>query len=215
MSASPPPAIMVLGPSDWLPQGATASALKPEMTPLEARRHIATILRAWEVPVVLMEEHEAGEGTTNHSLFTKLIEEYNVKTFLVVWPLGTKTHGLNVEFGFLLSCFSGDKLSPDSVFLLIEEAVVEMEEDGGEVVLSINEKGNRTHYYSDLSDAGCPMLLWDNVHSLRLAVLNVALDHSKRHGLEIPDIGVPPPAKHRRGPEPKTMRTPSRRRRGD
>lgn len=62
--------------------------------------------------------------------------------------------------------------------------MVEFEEDAdGGVVLSINEKGNRTRYYNDLADADCPMMIWDNATALKWSAFNVAMSHVATHGL--------------------------------
>jgi hypothetical protein len=187
MASSVPPGILVLGPSEWLPVlGGSDSALRSElMTPLEARRKAAETLRSFGVPAILMEEHSRRPGENNFAMFLRLIKDFNIKTYVVIWPLGAKLHGLGVELGYLLQCISVADISPDDVFLMAEQGVAVVQEDeSGEVFLTISgEKGNRSKYYEDLKDEGCPIIAWETLATLRFAMLNVVMEHANKHGL--------------------------------
>ena len=179
----PPPGVMVLGPSDWLSAGLPSNLKLEGITPLEARRMVTSFLRDIGINAVLMEEHAPTDGETNFRLFLRLVGTHNVRTYLLVWPLGSKLHGASIEMGYLLKMITSEQLEPDDVFMLVEQGTFEIEEDAdGELVLSTSEKGNRSRYYADFGDEGCPMLVWDNSVALKLLALNVAMAHAARHG---------------------------------
>lgn len=178
---------MVLGPSRWRDGTGTrrepAEAEQVE-TPLELRRRVARALDRIDVEALLLEDQPPKDPEDHFRLFTTTIRDRDVTTFLLVWPLGARLHGLDVEIGYLLARLEDATLGPDDIFLLAEHAVVGIDtgpSDTDRAVLAWSEPGNRTRYHQDLIARGCPIRRWSSVESLERHAVAVGLEHRRRH----------------------------------
>src|SRR5579885_3652959 len=118
-------------------------------------------------------EDEAELGAeSSFSKLNRLVRERDVRSFVLLWPLGARLHGLEVELGFLLTHLYGGTLRPSDVCILAGVGTFGVE-DG---VISLSEPGNRTRYHQDLVDLGCPVARWRDSKSLFLRAATIALD---------------------------------------
>lgn len=167
------PSVIVLGPSRWLEESPEASCLKE--TPLAGRKRVADTLRSMGCEATLMEDHDRRNGEEHFDLLLRVLDERVVRTFLVLWPLGARLHGLEVELGHLLTEVSADRLAPGDVYLLAEKENVGVDGDSGTVAWS--EPGNRTRYNEDLVALGCPVRRWRTERGLLSQARAGGLEH--------------------------------------
>lgn len=163
---------MILGPTKWgpgnRPSPLTRGMLDPHLPPgweppqsprpIDVRAAAKGILRNQGRLAVLMEEHETREKESNTDLFHRVRQEAGVTRFMVYWPAGAQRTGLDWELGILTSEISQNNLDPDRILLLVQEAAASIRTDSGE--LESHERGQRTRYYNDLVQHGCPFALW-------------------------------------------------------
>lgn len=168
-----PPSVIVLGPSRWLEDAPEASCL--EETPLAARERVADTLLSMGCEATLMEDHDRRPSEEHFDLLLRVLDEQDARTFLVLWLLGARLHGLEVELGYLLTELSADRLAPEDVYLLAEKGNVGVDGESGTVAWS--EPGNRTRYHEDLVALGCPVRRWRTERGLLSQARAVGLEH--------------------------------------
>lgn len=93
-------------------------------------------------------------------------------TYLVYWPRGGRLHGLTWELSKPESDVREGRLDRRRLRLLAEEEVILIDEASGEA--DFVEQGNRTTYYQDLLDMGCPIHLWPDYEHLRFILRQLA-----------------------------------------
>lgn len=113
----------------------------------------------------------------NFEKFRRLIEERSVSTFLVVVPLHSRLHGTSVEIGHLLTEIQEERLSPGCVHLALQVLLASVDDEG---LMALKEPGNRTWYYEDLIDEGCPVHRWKDWVELNRHAAAVALEDNVR-----------------------------------
>lgn len=182
------PSVMVLGPSKWIEDDPRyVSNIRASMTPLELRQRVAEKVRV-VAPAIIMEDEPPATTDVWLKKFLGLIEEHDVRTFLIIAPLGARHNGLDIEVGHLLTRLfdpdHGKRLHHDDVAILAESKLLDIG-----LVLGWSEPGNRTNYYNDLIAAGCILMRWDSLDALFANALAVAVDHATRH----PADGRTPP----------------------
>lgn len=170
-------AIMVLGPSRWR-ESAGHSFLRG--SPLEIRRDLASLMCKDGATAFVMEDHEPGESEDNFGFFQRLVDERQVTTFVLFWPLGARLHGLDVEIGYILTQLEAMALRPRDVYLLAEKRLIDLR--SREAVLAWSEPGNRTRYHEDLVARGCKVRRWSTEHALKAHATAVVLEHQKTDG---------------------------------
>ena len=146
-------------------------------SPLHARRWLARFLRSTGVDVVVMEEEPDAPGENNLAKFQRLVREHDVTAYLLHVPVGARLHGLSVEVGHLLTRIQDGDLDPARVHLALQLGAASVGDDG---VLALAEPGNRTRYYEDLIDEGCPVHRWSDRRSLVRHAVAVAVEDSLR-----------------------------------
>lgn len=180
---TPRPAVMLLGPSKSLPNALSC------VEDFNAARHgVAVVVRELAPALIMEDEPNApGEGPPYTKKFHRLVREHDVRTFAVLWPLHAQMNALDVELGFLLDALEAVRLQPDDVQLLVERADPErdLREDKGEVVLALDERGNRGSYYQDFAAYGCPMRRWGTKAGLVAQAASLALDHALRYPVSV------------------------------
>lgn len=167
------PAIMVLGPSRWVERAQEGADL--EITPLEAREQVVSSLRRMGCEATLTEAHDRRAGEEHFDLFLRIVEEENVRTYLVFWPLGARLHGLEVELGHLLTEVKGGRLDPENIYLLAEERAAGI--DAGDGTVAWSEPGKRTRYHEDLVAMGCPIRRWRTETGMLAQVRAIGLEY--------------------------------------
>lgn len=165
---------MLLGPSRWFDETGHPAL---DRTPFEIRCALARFLDELGVDTVLMEDEVKDPGQTHFDLFLRLVEERQVSTFVIFWPIGARLHGLEVEVGYLLSSLSKGTLSPDAVYLLAEERALGL--DGRSSTVAWSEPGNRTRYHEDLVAHGCPIRRWSDRASLFAQAAAIGLERGR------------------------------------
>lgn len=160
---------MVLGPS---------CDHRGERWPLEMRRDVAKMFRERKCPAVLMEDVETVAGESMARKFARIVEEYNVRTFVIAWPKACRLNGLDIELGFLLERMVSRTLDPHDVKLLTHDGNIRVDQEGN---WSLGEQGNRTRYYDSFLDEGCTVRLFESARHLELNIISLALDHHQRH----------------------------------
>ncbi|MCI4366543.1 MAG: hypothetical protein L3K08_02195 [Thermoplasmata archaeon] len=121
-----------------------------------------------------MEDWIEKEGETRSGRFLRVVREARVTSYLVYWPKGGRLHGLTWELSKLESDVRDGRLDRRRIRLLAEEGVMEVDEATGEG--SFVEEGNRTTYYQDLLDLGCPIHVWPDYEHLRFVLRQLAHD---------------------------------------
>ncbi len=109
------PALFLLGPSKWaqgyappnLPAWAYEHLPKDPVaggtpSPLDIRRALAARLGVDGHRVVVMETFPDTPGEPRTEKFSRLVEELEVRRFVLYWPFGANRSGLDVEIGFEL-----------------------------------------------------------------------------------------------------------------
>lgn len=144
---------------------------------MEIRRNLARLLPGFGIHTVLMEDEKRKPGEAHFDLFLRLVEERQVATFVIFWPIGARLHGLEVELGYLLSRLSDGTLSPEDVYLLAEERTLGVDERAS--MLAWSEPGNRTRYHQDLVAHGCPIRRWSDPSSLLAQAAAIGLEHGR------------------------------------
>lgn len=172
---------LILGPARWspgthseLPSWLVRRSAGDPSSPLGARRGISTFLRDLNVDSVIMEDWIEKEGETRSGRFLRVVREARVTSYLVYWPKGGRLHGLTWELSKLESDVRDSRLDRRRIRLLAEEGVVGVDEATGEG--SFVEEGNRTTYYQDLLDLGCPIHVWPDYEHLRFVLRQLAHD---------------------------------------
>lgn len=162
--------IMILGPSAW------KHPKRESPTPLEVRLMLRDVgeFAVGERPL-LMEDEPDLPGELNFGKFRRVIRERDVQTFAVYWPAEARLNGVDIELGFLLSAIHEGRLDSADVYLLIEKKITKIGEKGN---LELSESGNRTRYYQDLINVGCPIRRWRNEEELATAMANIATEHA-------------------------------------
>lgn len=169
------PHVMVLGPSrdhqgnDW---------------PLRMRRNALKELQRRGVPAVIMEDVPTIEGETNSKKFERIVSQFAVGTFLIVWPKTCRLNGLDVEIGILLGKINAGILDPSDIKIIAHEENAVMHHATGE--WKFIEKGNRTHYYQDLVDEGCVIQSFKTEPHFLYNVRSAGLEHAQRHLVKMP-----------------------------
>jgi len=141
--------------------------------PLQARREIARRMNATGMRPLVMEDEEDREDENNFAKFRRLIDENQPVTFAVLVPLNCRLQGISVELGHLLTLIHEGRLDAGRVHLLLQSLLAPLDENG---VLALNEPGNRTRYYEDLIDEGCPVHRWADWRELNNHAVAVALE---------------------------------------
>lgn len=154
--------VLILGPSRWdrglhteLPNWLVRRLAGEPPSPLGARRGIATFLRDLSVSAVVMEDWPEKKGESRSGRFSRVVREAGVASYLVYWPKGGRLRGLTWEPSRLASAVGDARLDRRRVRLPAEEGVIELDEATGEA--EFVEAGNRSTYYQDLVDLGCPI----------------------------------------------------------
>jgi hypothetical protein len=170
---------LILGPSRWdedshteVPNWLQRRASEDTTSPLGARRGIATYLRDLGVDAVLMENWPERAGELRSTRFLRVIREAAVASFLVYWPRGARLHGVTWELSKLETRVRSGKLARRRVRLLAEAGVIDLDEASGEA--EFTEAGNRTTYYQDLVQLGCPIHMWSDYEHLRFTLRQLA-----------------------------------------
>lgn len=130
-------------------------------------------MRATGTAATIMEDEPEREGENNFAMFRRLIHEGHPITYLVLVPLNARLHGISVELGHLLTLIQENRLDAGRVHLFLQSLLGPLDEDG---VLALNEPGNRTRYYEDLVDEGCPIHRWADWRELNNHAVAVALE---------------------------------------
>lgn len=141
--------------------------------PLKARLELARRMRATGTHAIVMEEEDDVAGENNFAKFRRLLDDNAPITYLVMVPLNARLHGISVEIGHLLTLIQEDRLDPARVHLMLQSLLVSLDDDG---MLALNEPGNRTQYYEDLVDEGCPIHRWADWRELNNHAVAVALE---------------------------------------
>lgn len=145
--------------------------------PLQERLELARRMRATGTDAIVMEEEADIEGENNFAKFQRLIQERGVTTYLLVVPLKSRLHGLSVEIGHLLTEIQERRLPAAHVHVAAQILLASVDDEG---VMALKEPGNRTRYYEDLIDEGCPVHRWKNRVELNRHAAAVALEDSLR-----------------------------------
>lgn len=169
-------AMMLLGPSRWQTH-ITHPIL--DQDPLQVRKRLAAIARSLGAPALLMEEQEPRPEEDNFAFFARIIQRWNVTSFILFWPLGARLHGLDVEIGHILTRLEEDDLSVEDVYLLAEKRIIDIDAKDG--IIAWSEPGNRTRYHEDLIARGCPVRRWESKQSLAAHMAAITLEHQHRH----------------------------------
>lgn len=169
--------MIVLGPSRWQTH-ITHPVL--DQDPLQVRSRLAAIARHLGASALLMEELEPRTDEDNFAFFTRIIEELDIASFILFWPLGARLHGLDVEIGHILTQLEEDRLSVEDIYVLAEKRIIDIEAKDG--VIAWSEPGNRTRYHEDLIARGCPVRRWGSKQSLAAHMAATTLEHQRRHG---------------------------------
>jgi hypothetical protein len=163
------PHVLVLGPSrdregdDW---------------PLRLRLRVEKeLLHRMRCPAVVMERVPAVEGENSARKFARILRDWDVRTFLVVWPKGCRLNGLDFELGWLANEVVHGRLDARNVVLATQRDNARVV-DG---VWALSEPGNRTRYYEALIDEGCTIRAFRTQIDLRRNVTATALEHLQRH----------------------------------
>lgn len=144
--------------------------------PLLARRRLAKTLRSAGADVVVMEDEPDAPGENHLAKFQRIVRERGVTTYFLYVPLGARLHGLSVEVGHLLTRIQDCDLDPARVHLALQQGATSVDDDG---VLALSEPGNRTRYYEDLVDEGCPVHRWGDRHALARHAVAVLLEDAR------------------------------------
>lgn len=181
-SRAPRPAVMFLGPTKRLGTPGPQSVLGDFA---EARREQTALAGRLEIPFVLMEEAPGRAGEAYTDKFFRVVDEGGVRTFIVLWPVHAQMNALDVEFGFFLARLRDGALEADAVQLLVERRVAALREEGGEAVLASDEAGNRTFYYGDFAQYGCPFRRWGTPLALFRQTADVLREHAERFPVSV------------------------------
>lgn len=152
---------------------------KGDDAPLQARLELARRMRATGTDAVVMEGTPDVEDENNFEKFRRLILEQGVTTFFLVVPLNSRLHGLSVEIGHLLTEIQAGRLPAARVHIAPQILLASIDDEG---LMALKEPGNRTRYYEDLIDEGCPIHRWRNWAELNRHAAAVALEDSLRPG---------------------------------
>lgn len=144
-------------------------------TPLQARLELARRMRATGTDVVVMEDEPDVEGENHFAKFLRLTQQRKVTTFLLIVPLKSRLHGLSVEIGHILTEIQEGRLPAGQVHIAPQILLASIDDAG---VMALQEPGNRTRYYEDLIDEGCPIHRWKDWAELNHHVAAVALEDS-------------------------------------
>lgn len=141
--------------------------------PMRARRRLAEFLRGAGALVVVMEDEPDASGENNLAKFQRLVRDHGVTTYLLHIPLGARLHGVSIEVGHLLTRIQDGALDPARVHLALQHEAAPVDDEG---VLALAEPGNRTRYYEDLLDEGCPVHRWRDGRELIRHAVAVAVE---------------------------------------
>ena len=119
-----------------------------------------------------MDDCPEKKGESRSGRFSRVVREAGVASYLICWPKGGRLHGLTWELSRLASAVGDARLDRRRVRLLAEEGVMELDEATGEA--EFVEAGNRSTYYQDLVDLGCPIHLWPEYDHLRFVLRQLA-----------------------------------------
>lgn len=145
--------------------------------PLRVRQELARRMRSTGTHAIVMEDEPDREGENNFAKFRRLIDENRPVTYLVLVPLHARLHGISVEIGHLLTLIQEGRLDSGRVHLFLQSLLASVDHDGA---LALNEPGNRTRYYEDLIDEGCPVHRWTDRRELNNHAVSVALEDDAR-----------------------------------
>ena len=166
------PHVVILGPAkdragkDW---------------PLHLRLQMLKALAKMKCPAVVMERVPDLDGENPARKFDRIVRDWNVRSFLVVWPKGCRLNGLDVELGWLLREIVGGQLDAQDVHLVTQVDHLKIKDDRDEGVWAMGEPGNRTRYYGALVDEGCTIRKYATLPDLRRNALASAIEHLQRH----------------------------------
>ena len=173
--------ILILGPSQWLPnrlppslevlRGHLPASRQPArgrpLAPIDVRIALAEILSHRGVPAIVMEAEEPKDPPNSTVKFHELVEKHFVEDYYIYWPYGAARPGLDVELGFLLEQMWRRELGGDHVTVFYEDdgarrraAGYQFGRNGRLQFVSREKHGKRTRYYPDLVDFGALAKDW-------------------------------------------------------
>jgi hypothetical protein len=166
------PHVVILGPSkDHAGQG----------WPLELRSRVLKALSRMKCPAVVMEHVPDLEGENAARKFDRIIRDWNVRAFLVIWPKGCRLNGLDIELGWILKELVSEHLDPRDVQLVTQVDHIKIKDEGDEGTWAMSETGNRTRYYAALVDEGCTIRRYASLADMNRNVNAAGLEHIQRH----------------------------------
>ena len=149
--------------------------------PIELRLRLLKALARMRCPAVVMERVPDLEGENPARKFDRILRDWNVRTFLIVWPKGCRLNGLDVELGWLLNELVNERLDPRDVQLVTQVDHLKVKDDGDEGTWAMGETGNRTRYYAALVDEGCTIRRYETLADMSRNANAAALEHMQRH----------------------------------
>lgn len=168
-------AVMVLGPSTFLPGREEESALHVE--PRKGREIIAGVLQRLGCNAFTLEGKPNHDGETKIRKFIRLARTESVDAFVIFWPNGTTLGELDVEIGHILTRIVEETIKPRNIVLVVEDLNDPLRHDEGEPALANCEDGELP-YYAELVDEGCEVRRFSDLDSLGYVVASIAIEHN-------------------------------------